>query len=91
MTVIRAKRKALGLTTYDMAELLNCTQSSISKAERDKGCPNLAKAELDFLERVYAVLSNEDRVLVDYLERSLLSLDDRKDYLKLACYDRVCG
>ena len=91
MTVIRAKRKALGLTVYEMAELLGCCQPNISKAELGKGCPKVAQEELEFLSKVYAVLSDEDKMLVNYMERSLLSLDDRKTDLKLACYDRVCG
>lgn len=61
MTKLRALRMAVGLTTYEMAELLDCCQTSISMAERNVGCGPIAKKEEEFLYSCINVLSNNEK------------------------------
>lgn len=43
MTRLRVLRMAMGLTQYEIADLLECSQTSISFAERNVGCEAIAK------------------------------------------------
>lgn len=57
MTKLRALRMAFGLTQYEIADLLDCAQTSISIAERNVGCGTIAKKEEEFLHSCVNALS----------------------------------
>lgn len=61
--ITRHIREALGISQYDMAELLDCSQGTVSRAERgiSEKCRSI---ELEFLLEVIAVLDGEDKYLV---------------------------
>ena len=61
--IARQIREALGLSQYDMAELLDCSQPTVSRAERGLSEKNLC-AELEFLLKVIDVLDGPDKYLV---------------------------
>lgn len=60
--VCRGLREAFGLTQMDIAELLECSAGTISRAEHDE--PSAKKwtdAEFEFFSRCMNVLSEHDR------------------------------
>lgn len=61
--ITRHIREALGISQYDMAELLDCSQGTVSRAERGIS-EKWRSAELEFLLEVIAVLDGEDKYLV---------------------------
>lgn len=61
--ITRYIREALGISQYDMAELLDCSQCTISRAERGVS-DKWRHIELDFLLKVFDVLDGEDKYLV---------------------------
>ena len=61
--ITRHIREALGISQYDMAELLDCSQGTVSRAERGIS-EKWRSIELDFLLEVIAVLDGEDKYLV---------------------------
>ena len=61
-TVCRAFRIALGLSQYDMADLLECSQSSISRAEANHSAySKILDKEFEFMSKVLAVLDQDDK------------------------------
>lgn len=79
MTRLRALRMAMGLTTYEIADLLECSQTSISFAERNVGCGAIAKKEEEFLYSCVNVLSNVEKYDIDHIMSWLIEWDDSKD------------
>lgn len=61
--ITRHIREALGISQYDIAELLDCSQATISRAERGKS-KKWRATELEFLLKVIDVLDGEDKYLV---------------------------
>ena len=78
MTELRALRMAVGLTTYEMAELLDCCQASISMAERNVGCGPIAKREEEFLYSCVNVLSNNEKNEIIGIVACLMRWDANK-------------
>jgi uncharacterized protein (UPF0297 family) len=74
---------AIGLTTYEMAELLDVSQGSVSKAERELSCANVSKKEVEFLGKVYDVLDEDDRKDVNLIIGALMKWDSNKVSYKL--------
>lgn len=82
MTKLRALRMAVGLTTYEMAELLDCCQASISVAERNIGCGTIAKKEEEFLYLCVNALSNDEKTEIVGTVAWLMKWDANKSELK---------
>ena len=61
--ITRHIREALGISQYDMAELLDCSQGTVSRAERGVS-EKWRTIELDFIFKVISVLDGEDKYLV---------------------------
>ena len=78
MTRLRALRMAMGLTQYEIADLLDCAQTSISWAERNLGCGPIAKKEEEFLYSCVNVLSNDEKTEIISIVTSLTKWDDSK-------------
>lgn len=78
MTRLRALRMAMGLTSYEMAELLGCCQASISVAERNLGCGSIAKKEEEFLYSCVNVLSNDEKTEIIGIVAWLTKWDNDK-------------
>lgn len=61
--ITRHIREALGISQYDMAELLDCSQATVSRAERGVS-EKWRSIELDFILEVIDVLDGDDKYLV---------------------------
>ena len=61
--ITRHIREALGISQYDMAELLDCSHGTVSRAERGVS-EKWRSIEFDFLIKVISVLDGEDKYLV---------------------------
>lgn len=79
MTKLRALRMAFGLTQYEMADLLECAQTSISWAERNLGCGPIAKKEEEFLYSCVNVLSSSEQTEIKTIANKLVRWDAVKD------------
>lgn len=84
MTYLRAFRITIGLNTYEIAELLGCSQPSISMAEREVACKNIAVRETEFLDKVYNVLSEAEKKEVSAIAASLCQWDSKKGVYRTA-------
>ena len=62
-SIARHVREALGISQYDIAELLDCSQATISRAECGVS-EKWRSIELEFLLKVIDVLDGEDKYLV---------------------------
>lgn len=78
MTKLRALRMAFGLTQYEMADLLECAQTSISFAERNLGCGPIAKKEEEFLDSCMNVLSPCEQTEIKNIVNELVKWDATK-------------
>lgn len=78
MIRLRALRMAMGLTQYEIADLLDCAQTSISWAERNLGCGSIAKKEEEFLHSCVNVLSDNEKTEIISIVTSLTEWDDIK-------------
>ena len=79
MTRLRALRMAMGLTQYEIADLLDCAQTSISWAERNLGCGPIAKKEEEFLYSCVNVLSDDEKTEIIGIVAWLTKWDDNKE------------
>lgn len=84
MTEARAMRMAIGITTYEMADLIDCSQASISKAEREVGCRKIFLKEMRFLNEVFNVLDPSEKVDVKTIAYSLMQREEILDSMKEA-------
>lgn len=84
MTEARAMRMAMGITTYEMADLIDCSQGSISKAEREIGCHKIFLKEMRFLNDVFNVLDPSEKADVKTIAYSLMQRETILDSMKEA-------
>ena len=82
MTEIRAMRLALGLTLEDISELLECSESGVSVAERNLDCGGIKQKEAEFLAKVFNALSSEDKQDVLIIMNSLIIRETKRDDFK---------
>ena len=71
--ITRYIREALGISQYDIADLLDCSQGTISRAERGVS-EKWRTTELEFLLKVIDVLDREDKYLVLFTAGILASV-----------------
>ena len=90
MTQLRSMRMALGITTYEMADLIEVSQSSISKAERDLSCKNVADKETEFITKVFGVLDANEQIEVLQIAQSLIKRDIVKDRISASISEVIC-
>lgn len=93
MTKLRAIRMAFGLTQYEIADLLECAQTSISWAERNLSCGPIAKKEEEFLYSCMNVLSPCEQTEINNIVIKLVRWDAVKDkhrnrIVRFANYDK---
>lgn len=91
MTQLRSMRMALGITTYEMADLIEVSQSSISKAERDLSCTNVADKEAEFITKVFGVLDANEQIEVLQIAQSLIRRDIVKDRISASISEVLCN
>lgn len=85
-TVCRAIRQALFLSQKDIAELLDCSKTTISLSERELEGPSRKwiEAEFSFLQKVLFVLDENERKEVLSLAATKLALEHKtREYGKV--------